>query len=68
MRTRKITLDLPVGLLDRAKDMAERDGLPLNEGRIVLERKPVKVPETLPAGESRVVPFRAGETLPWRLV
>ena len=31
MRTREITLRLPTGLLDRAKDMAERDGLPLNE-------------------------------------
>jgi len=36
MRTRKITLDLPVGLLDRAKRMAERDGLPVSEVLIEL--------------------------------
>ena len=36
--------------------------------RIVLERSPVTVPETLPAGETRIVPFQAGETLDWRLV
>jgi dihydroorotase len=39
-------------------------GLPLNEGRIALERSPVSVPETM----SGIVPFLAGRTLPWRLV
>ena len=43
-------------------------GLPLNEDRIVLERAPFEVPESLPAAGSRLVPFRAGETLRWRLV
>jgi len=61
------------GALDRLEAFASENGprfygLPLNEGRIVLERSPVTVPETLPAGESRIVPFRAGETLSWRLV
>jgi dihydroorotase len=61
------------GALDRFEAFASENGprfygLPLNEGRIVLERSPVNVPETLPAGETRIVPFRAGETLPWRLV
>ena len=61
------------GALDRLEAFASENGprfygLPLNEGRIVLERSPVKVPETRRAGESRVVPFRAGETLSWRLV
>jgi dihydroorotase len=38
-------------------------GLPLNEGRVTLEKAPVEVPEEI-AG---VVPFHAGETLNWRL-
>ena len=38
-------------------------GLPLNEGRISLERGPAVVPERI----GDVVPFHAGETLPWRL-
>ncbi|MDQ8755893.1 dihydroorotase [Sphingosinicella sp. LHD-64] len=43
-------------------------GLPLNEARITLERSPVDVPETLPAAGTRIVPFHAGEMLPWRLI
>ena len=42
-------------------------GLPLNENRITLKRAPVEVPESLPAAGSRLVPFRAGETLRWRM-
>lgn len=42
-------------------------GLPLNEGRITLVRAPVDVPEALPAADTRIVPFQAGETLKWRL-
>jgi dihydroorotase len=38
-------------------------GLPLNEGTVTLERSESRVPGEI-AG---VVPFRAGETLPWRL-
>jgi dihydroorotase len=38
-------------------------GLPLNEGQVVLERHPVTIPETV----SGIVPFLAGQTLPWRL-
>jgi dihydroorotase len=41
-------------------------GLPLNEERVVLERVDVEVPDRLPAADSMVVPFRAGETLRWR--
>ena len=39
-------------------------GLPLNEGTVTLERRETTVPDEI-AG---VVPFRAGETLGWRLV
>lgn len=41
-------------------------GLPLNEERIVLERKAVTVPETLDAADTQIVPFHAGKTLGWR--
>jgi dihydroorotase len=41
-------------------------GLPLNEGRIVLERAPVAVPEQIGEGAEALKPFHAGETLPWR--
>ena len=57
------------GALDRLEAFASENGalfygLPLNEGRITLERSSVTVPETM----SRIVPFLAGRTLPWRLV
>ncbi len=42
-------------------------GLPLNEGSITLERRPVAVPAAIEAAGSTVVPFHAGETLAWRL-
>ena len=60
------------GALDRLEAFASENGprfygLPLNEERIVLERAPVTVPDTIPAAGTSVVPFHAGETLPWRL-
>ena len=61
------------GALDRLEAFASENGphfygLPLNEGRIVLERAPAAVPETIDAAGSRLVPFQAGEILPWRFV
>ena len=61
------------GALDRLEAFASENGplfygLPLNPGRIVLERAPVEVEASLPAAGSALVPFHAGETLPWRLV
>jgi dihydroorotase len=41
--------------------------LPLNEQRVTLVRRPVRVPETIPAAGTSVVPFLAGETLGWTL-
>ena len=60
------------GALDRFEGFASEHGprfygLPLNEGRIALERAPVAVPERLPApgtGSSRSSP---AQQLPWRL-
>jgi dihydroorotase len=43
-------------------------GLALNEGEVVLERAPARVPDSLPAAGTTLVPFLAGETLAWRLV
>ena len=43
-------------------------GLPLNEERITLERSEWRVPAELRFGASELVPLRAGETIPWKLV
>ncbi|MEA3004347.1 MAG: dihydroorotase [Sphingomonadales bacterium] len=61
------------GALDRLEAFASENGprfygLPLNEGRIVLEQAEVAVPESLPAAGTNLVPFHAGETLRWRFV
>lgn len=42
-------------------------GLPVNAGTITLERGPLAVPQRIDALNNYVVPFRAGETLSWRL-
>lgn len=60
------------GALDNFEGFASLNGpafygLPVNEGTITLERAPVDVPERLTAAGSDIVPFHAGETLPWRL-
>jgi len=60
------------GRLDRLDGFASRHGaqfygLPLNEGTITLVREPCPIPPVIEAGESRLIPFRAGESLPWRL-
>ena len=59
------------GALDRFEGFASEHGprfygLPLNEGRVALEKAPVAVPATIGEGETAVVPFHAGETLAWR--
>ncbi|TNE39278.1 MAG: dihydroorotase [Alphaproteobacteria bacterium] len=41
-------------------------GLPLNEGKIVLERVENAAVKTCEGPTGHLVPFRAGETLPWR--
>ncbi len=42
-------------------------GLPLNEGTVVLERKEQRVPETLDCADTQIVPFHAGQMLPWQI-
>jgi len=41
-------------------------GLPLNSGRIVLERARQPVPARMRAGGTEIIPFHAGATLDWR--
>ena len=60
------------GVLDRLQGFASEHGprfygLPLNEGTVTLERTPVAVPERMMAGDEPIVPFHAGEHLPWRI-
>lgn len=61
------------GALDRLEAFASENGprfygLPLNEGSVTLEQRPVTVPERLTAAGADIIPFHAGETLGWRLV
>jgi dihydroorotase len=60
------------GALDRFEAFAALNGpafyrLPPNEARVTLRREPAAIPERIGAGETAVIPFRAGETLRWRL-
>ncbi|HEX8365702.1 MAG TPA: dihydroorotase [Allosphingosinicella sp.] len=59
------------GALDRFEAFASENGarfygLPLNEERVALERAEVAVPESVAAAGTRLVPFLAGRTMPWR--
>ena len=61
------------GALHRLEAFASLNGprfydLPVNPGRITLERRSWEVARALPAGDGEVVPFAAGATLEWRLV
>jgi dihydroorotase len=42
-------------------------GLPRNKRRIRLRRETWKIPDSYPFGNQRLVPLRAGETIPWRI-
>lgn len=58
--------------LDRFEAFASLNGpafyrLPVNERRVTLHREAWTVPERIGEGDLAVVPFRAGETLRWRL-
>jgi len=61
------------GALDKLESFAsafgaEFYGLPLNGDTITLERAEWRVPERLAFGGEELVPLRAGETIPWKLV
>jgi dihydroorotase len=58
--------------LDRLEAYASLNGpafyrLPINEARVTLRREPFVVPENIGERETALIPFRAGETLRWRL-
>jgi dihydroorotase len=58
--------------LDRLEGFASLNGpqfyrLPPNDARITLQRERFAVPQLIGEGDNAVVPFRAGETLRWRL-
>lgn len=60
------------GALDKLEGFASLHGpafydLPVNEEKIVLERNPIQVPDTLEAAGTKIVPFLAGETVAWRI-
>jgi dihydroorotase len=60
------------GALDRFEEFAAVNGarfygLPLNEGTVTLERVEVNVPKEIEVDGINLVPFRAGETLGWKL-
>lgn len=59
--------------LDKLEGFASENGprfyaLPLNAGRITLERSPATVPDQLVAAGTEIIPYHAGEILPWRLL
>ena len=61
------------GALDKFEAFASLNGpafyyLPANQARVTLRREAWTVPDQIGAGELAVSPFRAGETLGWRLV
>ena len=60
------------GALDRLEGFASRFGpefygLPVNRGKVTLVREEWAVPESLALGAERLVPLRAGDTIPWKL-
>jgi len=60
------------GALDKLEGFAAEFGphfygLPPNQDTVTLVREEWKVPESVPFGAERLVPLRAGETLPWKL-
>jgi dihydroorotase len=61
------------GALEKLEDFANRYGadfyrLPYNSERITLEKSSVQVAPELPFGPDTLVPFRAGETVAWRIL
>jgi dihydroorotase len=61
------------GALDKLENFASRHGaefygLPLNGGSVTLEKSDTPIPEELEFGSDRLVPFRAGEIVRWRVV
>ncbi len=61
------------GALDRLEAFASVNGprfyrLPVNQSTVTLDRAPTEVPPQIDAEGTPIVPFHAGQTLPWRLI
>ena len=61
------------GALDKLESFASRHGagfygLSVNAGTVTLERNDTPVPEEIPFGDDRLVPFRAGDIVRWRVI
>jgi dihydroorotase len=61
------------GALEKLEDFANRYGadfyrLPYNGERITLEKSSAEIPAELPYGPDTLVPFRAGESVAWRVL
>ncbi len=61
------------GVLDRLEGFASEHGpafygLPLNEGTVTLEKVDNVIPDMIENGDDPLVPFRAGQTIPWKFV
>jgi len=61
------------GAFDRLEDFTSFNGpdfyrLPRNKDKATLKRESWIIPETLPFGDTTVVPLAAGETMEWKLV
>jgi len=61
-----------LGALDRLEDFASHFGpdfygLPRNQDKITLVRKPWQIPELIGSGETEIVPLRAGSIMAWQV-
>lgn len=61
-----------VGALDKLEKFASFNGadfykLPRNKNTITLVKESWQVPEFYPFGNSKLIPFRAGQSIPWKL-
>jgi dihydroorotase len=61
------------GALDKLEAFASLNGpafygLPVNEGTITLKREAWTLPDTVPMGESQLVPLNGGEQVNWKML
>lgn len=61
------------GALDKLEAFASINGpafygLPQNTTQVTLERRATTIPQEWPLGDTQVIPWRAGTTIPWRII
>ena len=62
-----------LGAIDKLEGFASHYGadfygLPRNEQKITLKRTDWQVPDTLDFADETLIPMRAGDTIPWKLI